>query len=158
MLIALSKRAVQDHGNQRPGAPAGPNGASNMATLTIRYDIPAPRFVHGFVYEGEETERAALKEAVRKTAAKARITTEAWLQSVVIRAPKVLPDAGPDVRLGMHSTITAWALGLSAGHPTDHGTIDEFLNDTDFLVTITKVIDGEISCEVHATSKCAGSA
>jgi hypothetical protein len=129
-----------------------------MATLTVRYDIPAPRFVHGFVYEGEETERAALKEAVRKAAAKARITTEAWLQSVVIRAPKVLPDAGPDVRLGMHSTITAWALDLSAGHPTNHGTIDEFLNDTDFLVTITKVADGEISCEVHATSKCAGSA
>jgi hypothetical protein len=41
-----------------------------MATLTVRYDIPAPRFVHGFVYEGEETERAALKEAMRKVALK----------------------------------------------------------------------------------------
>jgi hypothetical protein len=56
------------------------------------------------------------------------------------------------------SAITAWALDLSAGHPTDHGTIDEFLNDCDFLVIITKAIDGEISCEIHATSKCAGSA
>jgi hypothetical protein len=60
-----------------------------MATLTIRYDIPAPRFVHGFVYEGEETERTALKEAMRKVAAKAGIDTETWLQSVVIGAPKV---------------------------------------------------------------------
>jgi hypothetical protein len=37
-----------------------------MATLTVRYDIPAPRFVHGFVYEGEETERAALKDTMRR--------------------------------------------------------------------------------------------
>jgi hypothetical protein len=41
-----------------------------MATLTVRYYIPAPRFAHGFVYEGEEKERAALKEAMRKVAAK----------------------------------------------------------------------------------------
>jgi hypothetical protein len=46
-----------------------------MATLTVRYDIPAPRFVHGFVYEGEQTERAALKEAMRKVAVKAGIDT-----------------------------------------------------------------------------------
>jgi hypothetical protein len=59
-----------------------------MATLTIRYDIPAPRFIHGFVYEGEETERTALKEAMRKVAAKAGIDTETWLQSVV---PLLLP-------------------------------------------------------------------
>jgi hypothetical protein len=129
-----------------------------MATLTVRYDIPAPRFVHGFVYEGEETERAALKEAMRKVAAKAGIDPETWLQSVVISAPKVLPDAAPVVRQSVTGAITAWALDLSAGHPTRHGTIDEFLNDCDFLVIITKVIDGEISCEVHATPKCAGSA
>jgi hypothetical protein len=129
-----------------------------MATLTVRYDIPAPRFVHGFVYEGEETERAALKEAMRKVAAEAGIDTETWLQGVVIGAPKVLPDAAPDVRQSVTGAITAWALDLSAGHPTRHGTIDEFLNDCDFLVIITKVIDGEISCEVHATPKCAGSA
>jgi hypothetical protein len=109
-----------------------------MATLTVRYDIPAPRFVHGFVYEGEETERAALKEAMRKVAAKAGIDTETWLQSVVIGAPKVLPDAAPDVRQSVTGAITAWALDLSAGHPTRHGTIDEFLNDSDFLVIITK--------------------
>jgi hypothetical protein len=77
---------------------------------------------------------------------------------VVIHAPKVLPDAAPDARQRMNSAITAWALDLSAGHPTRHGTIDEFLNDSDFLIIITKAIDGEISCEVHATSKCAGSA
>jgi hypothetical protein len=35
-----------------------------MATLTVRYDIPTPRFVHGFVYEGEETERRAVMEAL----------------------------------------------------------------------------------------------
>jgi|HubBroStandDraft_6_1064221.scaffolds.fasta_scaffold95182_2 hypothetical protein len=132
--------------------------ASNMATLTVRYDIATPRFVHGFVYEGEETERAALKKAMQEAAVKAGINTETWLQSVVIHAPKVLPDAAPDARQRMNSAITAWALDLSAGHPTRHGTIDEFLNDSDFLVIITKAIDGEISCEVHATSKCAGSA
>ena len=132
--------------------------ASNMATLTVRYDIATPRFVHGFVYEGEETERAALKKAMQEEAVKAGINTETWLQSVVITAPKVLPDAAPDARQRMNSAITAWALDLSAGHPTRHGTIDEFLNDSDFLVIITKAIDGEISCEVHATSKCAGSA
>jgi hypothetical protein len=129
-----------------------------MATLTVRYDIATPRFVHGFVYEGEETERAALKKAMQEAAVKAGINTETWLQSVVIHAPKVLPDASPDARQRMSSAITAWALDLSAGHPTRHGTIDEFLNDTGFLVIITKAIDGEISCEVHATSKCAGSA
>jgi hypothetical protein len=58
----------------------------------------------------------------------------------------------------MNSAITAWVLGQSAGHPTRHGTIDEFLTDCDFLVTITKVAEGEISCEVHATPRCAGSA
>jgi hypothetical protein len=129
-----------------------------MATLTVRYDIPVPRFVHGFVYEGEETERAALKEAMRKVAVKAGIDTETWLQSVVIGAPKVLPDAAPDVRQSVTGAIIAWALDLSAGHPTRHGTINEFLNDCDFLVIITKAIDGEILCQVHATSECAGSA
>jgi hypothetical protein len=77
---------------------------------------------------------------------------------VVIDAPKVLPDAAREGRRRINSAITAWALDLSAGHPTRHGTIDEFLNDCDFLVIITKAIDGEISCEVHATPKCAGSA
>ena len=124
-----------------------------MATLTVRYDIPAPRFVHGFVYEGEEGERAALKAAMHKVAAKAGIDTETWLQNVVIEAPKVLPDAAPDVRQRVDSAITAWALDLSAGHPTRYGTIDEFLNDSDFLVTITKVADGEILAEVHATQR-----
>jgi hypothetical protein len=56
----------------------------------------------------------------------------------------------------MNSAITAWALDLSAGHPTRHSTIDEFLNDTGFLVIITKAIDGEISCEVHATLSTPG--
>jgi hypothetical protein len=126
-----------------------------MATLTVRYDIRAPRFVHGFVYEGDETERAALKEAMRKVAVKAEIDTGTWLQSAVIGAPKVLPDAAPDARQRLNSAITAWALDLSAGHPTRRGTIDEFLNDCDFLVTITKVAEGEISCEVHATSRSA---
>jgi hypothetical protein len=101
-----------------------------MATLTIRYDIATPRFVHGFVYEGEETERAALKKAMQEAAVKAGINTETWLQSVVIHAPKVLPDASPNARQRMNSAITAWALDLSAGHPTRHGTIDEFLNYT----------------------------
>jgi len=45
---------------------------------------------------------------------------------------------------------------LSAGHPTRYGTIDQFLNDSDFLVTITKVADGEILAEVHATPGSAG--
>jgi hypothetical protein len=111
-----------------------------------------------FVYEGEEGERAALKAAMQKVAAKAGIDTETWLQSVVIEAPKVLPDAAPDVRQRVDSAITAWALDLSAGHPTRYGTIDEFLNDSDFLVTITKVADGEILAEVHATPESAGSA
>jgi hypothetical protein len=124
-----------------------------MATLTVRYDIPAPRFVHGFVYEGEKTERAALKEAMQKVAAKAGIDTETWLQSVVIEAPKVPPDAAPDVRQRVNSAITAWALDLSAG--IRRGTIDEFLNESDFLVTIIKVADGEILAEVHATPESA---
>jgi hypothetical protein len=127
-----------------------------MTTLTVRYDIPTPRFVHGFVHEGGETERAALKEAMQKAAAKAGIDTEAWLQSAVVGAPKILPDAAPDVRQGVVSAITAWALDLSAGHPTRHGTIDEFLNDCDFLVTIIKIADGEISCQIHATPGRAG--
>jgi hypothetical protein len=129
-----------------------------MATLTVRYDIRAPRFVHGFVYEGEKTERAALKKAMREMAIKAGIRTETWLQSAVIGASEILPDAAPDVRHKMNSAITAWALDLSAGHPTRYGTIDEFLNDSDFLVTITKVAGGEILAEVHATPGSAGSA
>ena len=79
-------------------------------------------------------------------------------QSVVIEAPKVLPDAAPGVRQRVDSAITAWALDLSAGHPTRYGTIDEFLNDSDFLVTITRVANGEILAEVHATPESAGSA
>jgi hypothetical protein len=130
---------------------------SNMATLTVRYDISAPRFVHGFVYEGDETERAALKKAMREMAIKAGIRTETWLQSAVIGAAEILPDAAPDVRQKMNSAITAWVLDQSAGHPTRRGTIDEFLNDCNFLVTITKVAEGEISCEVHATPRCVGS-
>ena len=80
-----------------------------MATLTVRYDIPVPRFVYGFVYDGEETERAALKEAMRKAAIKAGMNTETWLQSVVIHAPKVLPNAAPDIQLGVNSAVTAKA-------------------------------------------------
>ena len=72
-----------------------------------------------------------------------RLRTATWI---------VLPDAAPDVRQRMASAITAWALDLSAGHPTDHGTIVQFLNDCDFLVIITKAIDGKILCQVHATS------
>jgi hypothetical protein len=34
--------------------------------------------------------------------------------------------------------------------PTRHGTIGEFLNGYDFLVTITKIADSEISCQVNA--------
>jgi hypothetical protein len=41
----------------------------------------------------------------------------------------------------MIRAITAWALNLSAGHPTRHGTIG---------VTITKIAAGEISCQVNA--------
>jgi hypothetical protein len=129
-----------------------------MATLTVRYDISAPRFVHGFVYEGDETERAALKKAMREMAIKAGIRTETWLQSAVIGAPEILPDAAPDVRQKMNSAITAWVLDLSAGHPTRPGTIDEFLSESDFLVIITKVADGNISAEIHATPASAGSA
>ena len=33
---------------------------------------------------------------------------------MVIEAPKVLPDAAPDVRQRVDSAITAWALDLSA--------------------------------------------
>jgi hypothetical protein len=68
-----------------------------------------------------ETERAALKKTMREAAVKAGINTETWLQSVVIQAPKVLRDAVPDARQRMNSAITAWALDLSAGHPTRHG-------------------------------------
>ena len=50
----------------------------------------------------------------------------------------------------MISAITDWALNLWAGHPTRHGIIGEFLNCYDFLVTITKIADGEISCQVNA--------
>jgi hypothetical protein len=56
------------------------------------------------------------------------------------------------------SPVTACALDLSAGHPTRQGTIDEFLNDSDFLITITKATDGKIPVEVHATPGSAGSA
>jgi hypothetical protein len=129
-----------------------------MATLTVRYDIPAPRFVHGFVYVGEEKERATLKEAEQEVAARAGADTEKWFRSVVVCAPEVLPSAAPDIRQGLERAITAWALDLSAGHPTRQGTIDEFLNDSDFLVTITKVGDGKISVKVHATLGSAGSA
>jgi hypothetical protein len=55
------------------------------------------------------------------------------------RPRDLAPDAAPNVRQGMISAIAAWALDLSAGHPTRHGTIGEFLNGHDFLVTITKV-------------------
>src|SRR6516162_6369750 len=112
-----------------------------MATLTVRYDIPVPRFVYGFVYDGEETERAALKEAMRKAAIKAGMNTETWLQSVVIHAPKVLPNAAPDIQLGVNSAVTAWLLDLSAGHPTQHGTIAAILKVAHFL-------DSQISGEV----------
>jgi len=77
---------------------------------------------------------------------------------VVVCAPQIIPSAAPDIRQGLERAITAWALDLSAGHPTRQGTIDEFLNDSDFLVTITKVADGEILAEVHATPESAGSA
>jgi hypothetical protein len=53
-----------------------------MAILTFRYDIPAPRFVHSFVYMGEEKERAALKEAEQEVAAKAGSDTEKWFRSI----------------------------------------------------------------------------
>jgi hypothetical protein len=67
-------------------------GASNMTALTVRYDIPSPRFVHGFVYEGGETERAALKEAMQKVAAKAGMDTEAWcFRARSLALPKFCP-------------------------------------------------------------------
>jgi hypothetical protein len=129
-----------------------------MATLTIRYDIPAPRFVHGFGYEGDEKERAALKEAAQELATSAGSDTEQWLRSVVAGAPELLPGAAPAIRQRLERAITAWVLDLSAGHPTRSGTIDEFLNESDFLVIITKVADGNISAEIHATPASAGSA
>ena len=122
-----------------------------MTTLTVRYDITQPRFTHGFVYEGDETERAALKEAMRKLAVSAGMDLEAWLVSAVVRAPDLLVGSNPKVRQGVISAVTAWALDLSAGHPVYHGTINEYLNGYDFLVVITKIADGEISCQVNAT-------
>jgi hypothetical protein len=72
--------------------------------LTVRYDIPAPRFVHGFVYEGEEGERAALKAAMQKVAAKAGIDTETWLQSVVTPARRGSITVPPlDCPITMHN-------------------------------------------------------
>jgi hypothetical protein len=97
-----------------------------MAKLTVRFDIARPRFVRTFVYEGSETERAALKEAMRKLATDAGMDAEEWLVSAVVRAADLLPDAAPNVRQGVISAITAWALDLSAGHPSRHGTIGEF--------------------------------
>jgi hypothetical protein len=129
-----------------------------MAILTVRYDIPAPRFVHSFVYESDGTQRAALQAAMEELAVKAGIDTETLLQNMVIAAPRLLAGAAPDIRQNADSIVTAWALSLPAGHPTQHGTIDEFLNDCDFSVTITKAAEGKISCEVHATPGCAGSA
>src|SRR5579864_2569383 len=123
---------------------------ATMAKLTVRFDIARPRFVRTFVYEGSETERAALKEAMRKLATDARMDLQEWLVSAVVRAADLLPDAAPNVRQGLISAITAWALDLSAGHPTRHGTIGDFLNGYDFLVTIIKIADGEISCRVNA--------
>ena len=77
---------------------------------------------------------------------------------MVVCAPEVLPSAAADIRHGLERAITAWALDLSAGHPTRQGTINEFLDGSDFLVTVTKVTDGKISVEVHATSESVGSA
>jgi hypothetical protein len=129
-----------------------------MTTLTIRFDIAEPRFTHQFVYEGGETERAALKEAMRKLAANAGMDLETWLTNAVVRAPDLLTNSGSNVRQGLMSAVTAWALDLSAGHPTRHGTIGEFLNGYDFLVTITRIADGEISCQVNASGEHAGTA
>jgi len=122
-----------------------------MTTLTVRYDITQPRFTHGFVYEGDESERAALKEAMRKLAVGAGMDLEAWLVNAVVRAPDLLIGSNPKVQQGVISAITAWALDLSAGHPVHHGTINEYLSGFDFLVVITKIADGEISCQVNAT-------
>ena len=62
-----------------------------MAKLTVRFDIAQPRFVRRFVYEGSETERAALKEAMRKLATDAGMDLEECLVSAVVRAPDLLP-------------------------------------------------------------------
>jgi hypothetical protein len=82
---------------------------------------------------------------------------EEWLVSAVVRAPDLLPDAASNVRQGVISAITAWALGLSAGHPTLHGTIGEFLNGYDFLVTITKIAASSSAARSVSPSPCAAS-
>ena len=93
---------------------------ATMAKLTVRFDIARPRFVRTFVYEGSETERAALKEAMRKLATDAGMDLEEWLVSAVVRAADLLPDAAPNVRQGMISAITA---GRSIYRPaTRHAT------------------------------------
>jgi hypothetical protein len=104
VAVPWPRSATADH-----IAPARAVRATNaiISKLTVRFDIGQPRFVRRFVYEGSETERAALKEAMRKLATDAGMDLEEWLVSAVVRAPDLLPDAAPSARQGMITAITA---------------------------------------------------
>jgi hypothetical protein len=109
-----------------------------MATLTVRYDIPArgssiASFMRVKRRRGQHSRRRS-----RKWPLELGQTRKNGFGAWVVCAPEVLPGAAPDIRQGLERAITAWALDLSAGHPTRQGTIDEFLDGSDFLVIIIK--------------------
>ena len=78
--------------------------------------------------------------------AKAGIGLREYLESVVTN---VIRPYAPHLQEGDIHSITAWALSLPSGHPT-HGTIDDYLDGYDFVVTITANRTGKVECWVEA--------
>jgi hypothetical protein len=123
-----------------------------MPTLTIRFDLP--EFKHGFVWEGDKVERAKLKATYRELAAKGGTDLQSLAVRVIAAAPKYLTKGQPERQRGAIAFITAWALDLSSGHPTHPGTIDDYIDAYDFVVTVTDMSargkGGRIECRVEA--------
>ncbi len=124
-----------------------------MPALTIRLDLPT--FEHGFVYGGDKAKRAKLKASCRKLAAEGGMDLQSLAWRVITDASAYLTKGRPEARQGALNFLTAWVLDLPSGHPTHPGTIDEYLNGYDFVVTLTKVAErgkeAQIDCRVEAT-------
>jgi hypothetical protein len=112
-----------------------------MPVLTIRHDLPT--FKHGFLYEGDKAHRAKLKASIRELTGEGGMDLESFVAQVIAGGSKYLTQGSRLDQQGAMRFVTAGALDLPSGHPTHPGTIDEYLDGYDFLVTITNIVLGK---------------
>lgn len=119
-----------------------------MPEIHIAYDLPA--FKETFVWEASKADMARLLQLQRKQAAANRLDFSDMMASVVVQAPRLLPNSDPVQGRGIRVMLVAWALQLDTKTPEHPGAIIDYIAVYDFWVTITKAADGVIETTIGA--------